>query len=38
MNKDLAWKKFQKTGKVSDYLNYRRECINEESIEDANNY
>ncbi|MCR4925066.1 MAG: hypothetical protein K5917_02135 [Clostridiales bacterium] len=22
--KDLAWKRFAKTGKVSDYMNYRR--------------
>ncbi len=24
MNKDTAWKKFAKTGKVSDYLDYKK--------------
>lgn len=24
MNKKEAWKKFQKSGKIEDYLNYKR--------------
>jgi hypothetical protein len=24
MNKEEAWRKFAKTGKVSDYLNYKK--------------
>lgn len=35
MDKESAWKKFQNTGKIADYLRYCKIC-NEES-ENANN-
>lgn len=38
MDKDFAWEKFRKSGKISDYLNYRKVCDNEVKSEDANNY
>lgn len=37
MNKESAWKKFQNTGRVVDYLNYCRECNKEEITDNADN-
>ena len=37
MDKESAWKKFQNTGRIADYLRYCKECNKEENIGDADN-